>query len=164
MRVDVDGVDDVLPCFQTSSNLSLAAHLDVELLLLLLLLGLLGFGGPGTWASALMRAMCDHTAVISRNATKHIRKSMNGISVISWFDGASCHRARHRRQYQPWLLLDVEQIDGQPSQQRPRARVEWTRPPSSGARRRSGCVLETLEVDLLAVRDDQVQHLDATPR
>ena len=89
LALDVDGVDDGAAFLPHELELALTAHLHVELLLLLLLLGvLLGLGGPGTRASALMRAICDHTAVTSRNATRHSRKSMNGISGISWLTRA----------------------------------------------------------------------------
>ena len=53
-------------------ELVVRAHLDVEHLLRRLRLQLfLGLGGPGTCASALMRAMCDHTAVMRRNEMQH---------------------------------------------------------------------------------------------
>jgi hypothetical protein len=42
-------------------------------------------GGPGTRASALIRAICDQTAVTSKNATRQRRKSMKGIRGMSWF-------------------------------------------------------------------------------
>ena len=40
-------------------------------------------GGPGTCASALMRELVTHTAVISRNAIVTIKRSMNGIMLMS---------------------------------------------------------------------------------
>jgi hypothetical protein len=42
-----------------------------------------GLGGPGTCASALRRAICDHTAVINRNEMVTKSRSMNGIMLIS---------------------------------------------------------------------------------
>src|SRR5690606_22654800 len=44
-----------------------------------------GSGGPGTIAFALMRDICVHTAVINKNETRQRRKSMKGMSGISWF-------------------------------------------------------------------------------
>ena len=145
----------VLPSFQTSWNLRSPRISTWSCFSFFCSSGGSSFGGPGTRASALMRAICDQTAVTSRNATRHSKKSMNGISGISWFDGTSCRRAATRRQYQPWLSSSMFSEAFETSGAgRPRDGA-----PGAMRARASGSLLETLEVDLLAVGDDEVQHL-----
>src|SRR5437016_2996561 len=100
-----------------------------------------------------MRAMCDHTAVMSRNEIVTMRRSMNGIMLIS--------ESSDRRPppppptlTPPMLVYSVKETAG-PALMREGPAFMATRE-REGPSRRDGA-----EVHLLAVRDDEVEHLDA---
>src|SRR5438105_8642900 len=116
-------------CFHTSTNLSGARISTWSCFSGSTLSGSTSRGGPGTCASALMRAMCVHTAVMRRKEIVTIRRSIIGIMLIS------------------------ESVFLRPPPPPPPST------PPMACSRRSG--RDGREVDLLAVRDDEIEHLDA---
>ena len=107
----------VLPSFQTSWNFRSPRISTWSCFSFGGSFGSSGCGGPGTRASALMRAICDHTAVTSRNATRHSKKvdERNQRDLVIGGALAAVHRLR---QCQPWLVLPRAQIIGDADRRR----------------------------------------------
>ena len=91
----VDRADDRRALLPDEDELVGRAHLDVEHLLRLgcLFELLLGCGGPGTCASALMRAMCVHTAVMRRNEMRDHQEvdERDHVDLLSIVPVRLCH-------------------------------------------------------------------------
>src|SRR5580700_7939475 len=147
-----------------------------------------GLGGPGTWASALMRAMFVHTAVIRRNEMVTMRRSIIGIMLISESSdllpfppppptstpamlGSSAALARldSDSRYDTSLGRFVPRISPtvvilRPLRPKnPRGAGPFAAPCAAQDDDSGGCsgVRNAGEVDLLPVGDDQVQDLHA---
>src|SRR5260370_6754706 len=116
-----------------------------------------GRGGPGTWASALIRAMWVHTAVIRRNEMVTISKSIIGIMLIS--------ESSDLRFPPPPPPTSTPPIRSSTSFERQSRESRSRR--GSATKVRSLCSREppsagqSRHADFLPVRDDQVQHLHA---
>src|SRR6185295_3604740 len=99
-----------------------------------------------------MRAMCDHTAVMRRNEIVTIRRSMNGIMLIS--ESSDLRPPPPPPTLTPPILVYSVKETARPAGNPGDLALTWLRE-REPLRRDGG------EVDLLTVRDDEVEHLDA---